>query len=92
MIWMDLMYACNVYKMTDAFRENIIQETRDNLHRVRHHASLGLICGNNEMETGWLSWDGVKCQSEELKAQYLEQFEHVSRKAIGDRIAGKEHI
>ena len=74
-VWQDLMFACNVYKLTPAFRESIVREAEDNLRRFRHHASLGLICGNNEMETGWLSWGGVKDQSEELKAMYTEQFE-----------------
>ena len=76
-VWLDLMYACNVYKLTDAFRENIIAETRDNLKRVRHHACLGLICGNNEMESAWNGWGDVVCLSDELRAQYLEQFESV---------------
>ena len=74
-VWLDLMFACNVYRLSDAFRANISQEARDNLRRVRHHASLGLICGNNEMETAWLSWGGVISQPESLKRDYLEQFE-----------------
>ena len=74
-VWMDLMFACNVYRLTGAFRDNIAREARDNLRRVRHHASLGLVCGNNEMETAWLSWDGVMKQPESLKRDYLEQFE-----------------
>ena len=76
-VWQDLMYACNTYRLTDAFRENITAETRDNVRRIRHHASLGLICGNNEMETGWISWSDVKRQSEDLRNDYLEQFEHL---------------
>lgn len=76
-VWLDLMYACNVYKLTDTFRESIVAETEDNLRRVRHHASIGLICGNNEMESAWDHWGNVTCLPDELKAQYLEQFEHV---------------
>lgn len=76
-VWQDLMFACNTYKLTDAFRENIVREAEDNVRRIRHHASLGLICGNNEMETAWLSWGGVRDQPESLKQDYLEQFEHL---------------
>ena len=76
-VWQDLMFACNTYKLTDDFRENIVREAEDNIRRFRHHASLGLICGNNEMETAWLSWGGVKDQPEWLKQDYLEQFEHL---------------
>ncbi len=76
-VWQDLMFACNTYKLTPAFRESIIREAEDNVRRIRHHASLGLLCGNNEMETAWIDWEGVRCQAESLKKDYLEQFEHV---------------
>ncbi len=74
-VWQDLMFACNTYKLTPAFRENIRREAEDNVRRFRHHACLGLLCGNNEMEMGMLSWGGVKEQSDSLKQDYLEQNE-----------------
>ena len=58
-VWLDLMFACNVYELTDAFRENIRLEAIENMLRVRDHACLGLVCGNNEMETAWCNWDDV---------------------------------
>ena len=50
MVWEDFMFACAVYELTPEFEENIREEFRDNIKRLRHHASLGLWCGNNEME------------------------------------------
>ena len=50
--------------------------------RVRDHACLGLVCGNNEMETAWCSWDDVSCHCDRLRQQYLEQFEDVLKKAV----------
>lgn len=50
MVWMDLMYACSFYDLTPDFERSIRLETEQNIRRVRHHASLALICGNNEME------------------------------------------
>ncbi len=76
-VWQDLMFACNTYRLTDSFRESIAAEAKDNIRRIRHHASLGLICGNNEMETAWSDWKGVMDQSDDLKNDYLEQFEHL---------------
>lgn len=49
-VWEDFMFACAVYDLTPEFEATITQEFIDNLKRFRHHASLGLMCGNNEME------------------------------------------
>lgn len=49
-VWQDFMFACAVYELTPEFKANIRQEFIDNVKRLRHHASLGLWCGNNEME------------------------------------------
>ena len=77
LVWMDLMYACNVYRLTPEFENNIVQETRDNVKRIRHHASLALLCGNNEMEVAWCEWPKVTVHSPALKADYIKQFEYV---------------
>ena len=50
LVWQDFMFACSVYELTPEFEENIRREFADNIKRIRHHASLGLWCGNNEME------------------------------------------
>ncbi|MEY8275353.1 beta-mannosidase [Blautia marasmi] len=50
LVWQDFMFACSVYELTPEFEENIRGEFADNIKRIRHHASLGLWCGNNEME------------------------------------------
>lgn len=49
-VWQDFMFACSVYELTPEFEANIRKEFADNIKRLRHHASLGLWCGNNEME------------------------------------------
>lgn len=50
MVWQDLMYACAFYDLTPDFERSIRVETHQNVACLRHHASLALICGNNEME------------------------------------------
>jgi beta-mannosidase len=72
-VWQDFMFACGVYDLCGGFEENISREFEDNIKRLRNHASLGMWCGNNEMEMGWLHW-GIP-QDFKLKLDYIRQFE-----------------
>lgn len=74
-VWLDFMFACANYKLDFKFEENITAEIRDNVRRIRHHASLGLWCGNNEMEmfAEQKAFDG----SDITKAHYIRMFEHI---------------
>jgi len=69
-VWQDFIFACGTYPAFDAdFMANVEAEAVDNVRRLRHHPSLALWCGNNEMEQGlvgekWthstMSWDDYK--------------------------------
>lgn len=74
-VWQDHLYACGVYELTEEFQDNITHETVDNMKRLRHHASLGLWCGNNEQELAWDEWDWAKKTSLQLQADYIKQYE-----------------
>ena len=76
-VWQDMMFACGIYRLSDEFRENITRETEDNIRRLRHHASLGLWCGNNEQEAGWSDWgwDRTQPQPAARKGDYLRMYE-----------------
>ncbi|WP_310601665.1 beta-mannosidase [Anaerosporobacter sp.] len=76
-VWQDFMYACNVYELTDELKQSIIEETRDNVRRLRHHACLGLWCGNNEQESAWVNWGEFRDHSDALKQDYLTMFEEL---------------
>lgn len=75
LVWQDFMFACSSYELDDAFEENIREEVTQNVRRLRHHASLALWCGNNEMETQTLdqSWK----PSEKQKYDYIKIFEYI---------------
>jgi len=81
-VWQDLMFACNVYDVTEAFGKNIREEILDNVRRLRHHACLGLWCGNNEIETAWAHWDQFQTESVYLRADYIKQFEAIVPQAV----------
>jgi len=76
-VWQDLMFACNIYDLTEDFRKSIEAEVTDNISRIRHHACLGLLCGNNELELAWTEWDEVKYHSDALRHDYYRMFEEI---------------
>lgn len=76
-IWQDLMFANNIYDLSDDFRRNIEAEAHDNIVRLRHHACLGLFCGNSEIELGFSTNDEYKMHSDALKKDYIAMFEDV---------------
>jgi len=57
LVWQDLAFACGAYPFYDPeFLENVKREIRDNVRRIRHHASLALWSGNNENELFTMVW------------------------------------
>lgn len=81
MVWEDFMFACAVYNLTEEFEENITAEFIDNIKRIRHHASLGLWCGNNEMEMFVLQGEGwVNKHSQ--KSDYVKMYEYIIPKVL----------
>lgn len=79
-VWQDFMFACALYDLTEDFEKNIRQEFIDNIRRIRHHASLGLWCGNNEMEM-FVDLDGWNC-TPKLKADYIKMYEYIIPKIL----------
>ena len=75
LVWQDFMFACAVYNLTDEFEENIRAEFVDNIRRLRHHASLALWCGNNEMEQFVACGEWVS--SKRQVADYIKMYEYI---------------
>ncbi len=75
LVWQDFMFACAVYNLTEEFEANITAEAVDNVRRLRHHASLALWCGNNEMEQFVAQGEWVSsCRQ---KADYIKMYEYI---------------
>ncbi len=61
-VWQDFMFACATYPTFDKpFMATVKAELTDNIKRLRHHPSIALWCGNNEIEQGlaretWTNW------------------------------------
>lgn len=55
-VFSDMMLACQAFFLSENFHENIYAEAVEQVKRIHHHACLGLICGNNEMERAAPYW------------------------------------
>jgi len=76
LVWQDFIFSCSVYPLDDeAFLENVRVEVVENIRRLRHHASLVLWCGNNEMEWGWADWGWTAPEYSDMKEAY-DRFFH----------------
>ena len=79
-VWQDFTFACAVYELSDAFEENIRAELIDNIKRLRHHPSLGLWCGNNEMEM--FVEQGKWVSSPKQKSDYVKMYQYIFPKIL----------
>ena len=75
-VWQDFMFACTTVYADEKFLINIREEFVNVLLRIRHHACLGLLCGNNEIETLFADWTHYKKDKEDKK-QYVKIFEKI---------------
>lgn len=74
-VWQDFMFACSTYALTKDFEDNITKEFINVIKRIRNHPSLGLLCGNNEIESAILYW-GLP-NDERTKIDYITLFERI---------------
>ncbi|MBP3633190.1 MAG: glycoside hydrolase family 2 protein [Oscillospiraceae bacterium] len=76
LVWQDFMSACFPIRLSESFREDFTREAIDNVKRLRHHPSLGLLCGNNELEAN-LAHNPDLFGSERIHMDYMELFERI---------------
>jgi len=90
MVWQDFMFGGAIPPSDPAFRENVRIEAMQQVQRLRDYPSIVLWCGNNEVETGWESWDDRKAFKKTITAaqrQHIEQgmrelFDHTLREVV----------
>ncbi len=82
-IWQDFMFACATYPGFDqAYCRNVAVEAEENVRRLRHHPSIALWCGNNELEQGlvgdeWtdrtMSWEDYSTLFDRLLPEVVQR-------------------
>ncbi len=69
-VWHDFMVACVCVRASEKFKASFLAEVQDNVKRIRHHAALGLLGGNNEVEDMISNMDNAL-----VKADYIDLYE-----------------
>lgn len=75
-VFQDLMLACITISGNHDMQENFKAEIYDNLRRIRHHAAIALISGNNEVEE-MLAYSKSAKKDPTLLQNYLDYFENI---------------
>jgi len=68
LVWQDFMFACAMYPSDSLFLKNVQEESIQNVKRLRHHPSIALWCGNNEISEGWNRWGWQDSYTEKQKS------------------------
>ncbi|MBY0574430.1 MAG: glycoside hydrolase family 2 protein [Undibacterium sp.] len=73
MIWQDFMFGGGVVPAYHAaFRDNVMQEAKEQVQRLSAHPSIVLWCGNNEEETAWKDW-GIGANLRKANPEFADQ-------------------
>ena len=80
-VFEDMMVACITLPDTEEMRASMKVEVHQNLKRMRHHASLALISGNNEVEEMFAYADELRTNPVYTK-MYLYLYEEMMPEAM----------
>lgn len=72
-VFQDMMVACVTIQNTEEMKASFEAEVYENLARIRHHASLALISGNNEVEQMYEA--DMPLMTPAMIETYLEMYE-----------------
>lgn len=75
-VFFDLMFACTTYNFDNKMKADITAEITDNLTRLRHHASIAILSGNNEIESFYYH-NANPNKNQAFYQEYIEVFEDI---------------
>jgi Beta-galactosidase/beta-glucuronidase len=84
LVWQDFMFSCALYPGNDPFLALVPPEIEYQVRRLRHHASLALWCGNNEVAM----CNGDLLADPTLRANYEKLFHQI----IPDTLAAHDRV
>lgn len=72
LIWQDFMFGCAEYPTDDEYLGEVAVEFKDNILRMKHHASIAIWCGDNEdfLAMTWIPF--TKEYQKALREDYIK--------------------
>ena len=83
LVWQDFMFAGSTYPYSDEYINNVREEAKKHVIRLKNHPSLALWCGNNEISEGYYNWGWQNSMNwsdedyKEMKDGYDKLFEEM---------------
>ncbi|HEU4578624.1 MAG TPA: glycoside hydrolase family 2 protein [Polyangiaceae bacterium] len=90
LVWQDFMFACSQYPSDAAFLDNVRQEARQVVRRLRNHPSLALWAGNNENEWAWRDWGWQQQLTEAQLAEQRAGYERLFHELLPEIVAQED--
>lgn len=81
MVWQDFMFAGGMVPGDKAFIDNVREEVKQQVNRLKKYKCVVLWCGNNEIDEAWNNWGWQKqfnlhgADSAKIYRQYKTLFE-----------------
>ncbi|WP_424681398.1 beta-mannosidase [Frateuria sp. YIM B11624] len=86
MVWQDFMFGGAITPYDRAYADNVRQEAIEQVERLRDHPSIVLWCGNNEVQSGWLSWSDRKAFRQSIAPAEAARIEQGMRDLFGTEL------
>lgn len=79
LVWQDFMFSCATYPASPDFLQNVAEEVKNQIQRLRDHPSLAIWCGNNE-DLGAINWyEESRCNP----ARYIVDYDRLNEGTVG---------
>jgi len=88
LIWQDFMFGGAILPADRAFQDNVRQEAAEQVRRLRHHPSIVLWCGGNEVQANWESWDSTLAFKSRISPDERERLWSANLKLFGELLRG----
>ncbi|MEI6594389.1 MAG: glycoside hydrolase family 2 protein [Bacteroidota bacterium] len=98
LVWQDFMFAGAMYPGDFLFLENVKEEIKQQVIRLRNHPSLALWCGNNEIDEAWKNWGWQKqyhissLDSGLMRNDYVNLFENLIPEIISENDVNRTNL